>query len=41
MLKVKWVFFYKGLIGCGENLIEVEVLDMDIEILEEVNLNFN
>lgn len=41
MLKVKWVLFHKGPTGCGENLIEAEVLDMDTEILEEVNSNLN
>lgn len=41
MLKLKWVFFYYGIIGCEKNLIEVIVLDMIGEFLKEVFFKFN
>lgn len=41
MLKLKWVFFYYGIIGCKKNLIEVIVLDMIGEFLKEVFFKFN
>lgn len=41
MLKLKWVFFYYGIIGCKKNLIEVIVLDMIGKFLKEVFFKFN
>lgn len=41
MLKLKWVFFYYGIIGCEKNLIEVIVLDMIGKFLKEVFFKFN